>query len=280
MEGRLSFHGIDTTNAPQRTQATGINKAGVQLETRTDAAVNKHTVKPITILPLDAMEAISFHLPPQSLVALSATSRHFKNMLSHDWLWRTQLQQKHPKWAVTPKNGGVWKELVVVATQLEALASYEICLDLHRRLKWQSTEDSGTQVGMPFRAGQGRAGQGRAGQGRAGQGRARAGRPGQRHGRAGQGRAGMAGQAGLQTYEKCQKWWLELRGKHCTRLHTIGLVPSNGHLLTGLGEAVVEEWGGAEHKGEKGLIAGGGVAGERRSSAQGILPDGTAVPDG
>ncbi|DBA84308.1 TPA: hypothetical protein ACH3X2_006362 [Trebouxia sp. C0005] len=41
MEGRLSFHGIDTTNAPQRTQATGINKAGVQLETRTDAAVNK-----------------------------------------------------------------------------------------------------------------------------------------------------------------------------------------------------------------------------------------------
>ncbi|KAL0027996.1 hypothetical protein WJX79_009502 [Trebouxia sp. C0005] len=68
-------------------------------------------------------------------------------MLSHDWLWRTQLQQKHPKWAVTPKNGGVWKELVVVATQLEALASYEICLDLHRRLKWQSTEDSGTQAG-------------------------------------------------------------------------------------------------------------------------------------
>ncbi|DBA84309.1 TPA: hypothetical protein ACH3X2_006363 [Trebouxia sp. C0005] len=107
----------------------------------------QHTVKPITILPLDAMEAISFHLPPQSLVALSATSRHFKNMLSHDWLWRTQLQQKHPKWAVTPKNGGVWKELVVVATQLEALASYEICLDLHRRLKWQSTEDSGTQAG-------------------------------------------------------------------------------------------------------------------------------------
>ena len=68
------------------------------------------------------------------------------NLLMPFRLWRTQLQQKHPKWAVTPKNGGVWKELVVVATQLEALASYEICLDLHRRLKWQSTEDSGTQV--------------------------------------------------------------------------------------------------------------------------------------
>ncbi|DBA81156.1 TPA: Protein argonaute-3 [Trebouxia sp. C0005] len=31
----------DTSNAPQRTQAKGINKAGVQLETKTDAADNK-----------------------------------------------------------------------------------------------------------------------------------------------------------------------------------------------------------------------------------------------
>ena len=44
----------------------------------------QHTVKEITILPLDAVEAIIFHLPPQSLVALSVTSRHFNSMLSHD----------------------------------------------------------------------------------------------------------------------------------------------------------------------------------------------------
>jgi len=46
--------------------------------------VLQHTVKEITNLPLDALEAISCHLPPQSLVALGATSKHFSNMLNQD----------------------------------------------------------------------------------------------------------------------------------------------------------------------------------------------------
>ncbi len=51
-------------------------------------------------------------------------------------LWHTQLQQKYPRWAAadaTPKNGQTWKELVAVATKLEALAAPDSCLDLHRR---------------------------------------------------------------------------------------------------------------------------------------------------
>ncbi|KAL0055108.1 hypothetical protein WJX82_007097 [Trebouxia sp. C0006] len=112
----------------------------VRMQIRLDVAAvlraYEHTVKFITVLPLDAMEAISFHLPPQSLVALSAASRHFQRMLSHDRLWQRQLQQKYPRWAAadaTPKNGQTWKELVAVATKLEALAAPDSCLDLHRR---------------------------------------------------------------------------------------------------------------------------------------------------
>jgi len=53
-------------------------------------------------------------------------------------LWQTQLQQKYPIWAaadVAPKNNGTWKELVAIATKLEAPAAPDLCLDLHRRFK-------------------------------------------------------------------------------------------------------------------------------------------------
>jgi hypothetical protein len=51
-------------------------------------------------------------------------------------LWHTQLQQKYPRWAaadVAPKHGQTWKELVAVATKLEAPAAPDLSIDLHAR---------------------------------------------------------------------------------------------------------------------------------------------------
>ena len=66
-----------------------------------------------------------------------------------------------------------------------------------------------------------------------------------------------------------------------SRLHINGVMPSNGHLFTSLGEAVVEEGGGAQGAEGAGCRGGGGggVAGERWRSAQDMLPDRTDVPD-
>ncbi|DBA97532.1 TPA: hypothetical protein ACH3X1_015230 [Trebouxia sp. C0004] len=53
-------------------------------------------------------------------------------------LRQTQLQQGYPIWAaadVAPKNGGSWKEVVVVATKLEAPAAPNTSFDLHKRFE-------------------------------------------------------------------------------------------------------------------------------------------------
>ena len=70
-------------------------------------------------------------------------------------LWQTQLQQKYPIWVaadVVPKNGGSWKDLLAIATKLEAPGVTDTCLDLYKRFEYQELWNSGDDLSLHARS--------------------------------------------------------------------------------------------------------------------------------
>lgn len=81
------------------------------------------------------------------LIMLSVACTHPDTLFVMPFrLWQRQLQQKYPRLVaadVAPKKGQTWKELVAVATKLEAPAAPDLSIDLHARSNCPVAEHRG-----------------------------------------------------------------------------------------------------------------------------------------